>query len=83
MWSLINNYNNFFLDAAAATLLSEVVSKLPEEVREYMIPIIGSIIQNSETPEEANKTIKEFKKVAPEYIKYHYQTLHRTLHQSP
>ena len=54
-------------------------NKLPDEVRGYMEPIINNIIQNSETPEDANKAINQFKKVAPEYIFYHYQNLHKTL----
>jgi len=54
-------------------------AKLPDDVRTNMEPVIKNIIQNSETPEEANKRIKELKKVAPEYIYYHYQNLHKTL----
>lgn len=54
-------------------------SKLPERVRQYMAPIIKNIIQNSETPEDANRIISQFKKVAPEYIYYHYHNLHPVL----
>lgn len=54
-------------------------SKLPERVRQYMEPIIKNIIQNSETPEDANRIISQFKKVAPEYIYYHYHNLHSAL----
>jgi hypothetical protein len=57
-------------------------NKLPDEVREYMEPIIQNIIQNSETPVEANKAINQLRKVAPEYIFYHYQNLHPVLNRA-
>ena len=57
-------------------------SKLPDEVRGCMEPIIKNIIQNSETPEDANQAINQFKKVAPEYIFYHYQNLHPVLNKA-
>lgn len=65
------------LSEATGINISDWLSKLPEDVRKNVKPIIQWIIKSSELPEETyQKTVKKIHDIVPEYPKYHWRNLH-------
>lgn len=57
--------------------ISDWFSKLPEDVRNDVKPIIQWVLRSSELPEETyQKTVKKIHDIVPEYPKYHWRNLH-------
>jgi hypothetical protein len=60
--------------------IDDWVSKLPDDVKENVNPIINTILRNVESTEETkdihNKLIKYTHSLAPEYTYWHYRHLH-------
>ena len=65
--------------------IAEWVSKLPEDVKENVEPLIRDILKNIEPTEETkdinNKIIKTVHSIAPEYTYWHYRHLHPQVKQ--
>ncbi len=65
------------LSEATGINISDWFSKLPEDVRKDVKPIIQWVIRSSELPEETyQKTVKKIHDIVPEYPKYHWRNLH-------
>ncbi|MFA5777683.1 MAG: TIGR02391 family protein [Parcubacteria group bacterium] len=57
--------------------ITDWFSKLPEDIRVKMEPILSAITKESELPEEiANKAVKSIHEIVPEYPRYHWRHLH-------
>ena len=57
--------------------ISDWFSKLPEDIRKKIEPIVRAIIKDSELPEEINKkAVIELHGIAPEYPLLHWRHLH-------
>lgn len=65
------------LSEATGINISDWFSKLPEDVRKDVKPIIQWVIRSSELPEKTyQKTVKKIHDIVPEYPKYHWRNLH-------
>jgi len=52
-------------------------SKMPEEVRNQVEPILKSIVKDSELPQETiDEAAKKLHEIVPEYPKFHWRNLH-------
>lgn len=52
-------------------------SKLPEDIREKMSPILQAVVKDSELPEEViNAAAQKLHEIVPEYPRYHWRNLH-------
>ena len=52
-------------------------SKLPEDIRQKVDPIIKALVKDSELPPETNQdAIKKIHEIVPEYPTYHWRHLH-------
>ncbi|CEG12836.1 conserved hypothetical protein [groundwater metagenome] len=68
------------LSEATGVNIPEWFSKLPDDIREKIEPIIETIVKDSELPEETNqKVVKDLHKIIPEYPYYHWRHLHSAL----
>jgi uncharacterized protein (TIGR02391 family) len=55
----------------------EWYSKLPEEVRKKVQPVVDAIVKDAElAPEVRSSAVKNFHDIVPEYPKYHWRYLH-------
>jgi len=65
------------LSKATGVNISDWFSKLPEDIRKNVEPIIQWILKSSELPEETyQETVKKIHDIVPEYPKYHWRNLH-------
>ena len=52
-------------------------SKMPDDIREKIEPIIKTLVKDSELPPEANQeTVRNIHEIVPEYPRYHWRNLH-------
>lgn len=52
-------------------------SKLPDDIRKKVEPIVQAIVKDSELPDEANQeAVRNFHEIVPEYPRYHWRNLH-------
>jgi len=55
-------------------------SKLPEDIRTKIEPVIKIIVKDSELPAEAHQeAVRKIHEIVPEYPKYHWRHLHREI----
>jgi uncharacterized protein (TIGR02391 family) len=55
-------------------------SKLPEDIRTKIEPVIKTIMKDSELPEETHQeAVKKIHEIVPEYPKYHWRHLHQEI----
>jgi len=65
------------LSEATGINISDWFSKLPEDIRKKIEPIVQAIIKDSELPEEINKkAVSYLHGIAPEYPLLHWRHLH-------
>ena len=68
------------LSEATGINISDWFSKLPEDIRTKIEPVIKTIIKDSELPEEAHQeAVKKIHEIVPEYPKYHWRHLHQEI----
>lgn len=57
-------------------------NNLPEDIRKKMEPIIDSITERSELPEdERTNTVQKLHELIPDYPYYHWRHLHKSIHE--
>jgi uncharacterized protein (TIGR02391 family) len=62
--------------------ISEWLSLLPKEVRAIVEPLIDTIDEKAELPEEEMvDTIRKLHDLVPEYPNYHWRHLHKSIHE--
>ncbi len=55
-------------------------SKLPDDIRKKIEPVIKTIVKDSELPTEAHQeAVKKIHEIVPEYPKYHWRHLHQEI----
>jgi len=55
-------------------------SKLPEDIRKSVAPIIEAILKEAELPEETHqRAVQNLHQIVPEYPKYHWRHLHQEI----
>lgn len=65
------------ISEATGINISNWFDKLPDDIRKKIEPIIKTIVQDSELPEETHKdAVKKIHDIVPEYPKYHWRHLH-------
>lgn len=65
------------LTEATGINIPDWFSKLPEDIRTKIEPVIKTIIKDSELPAEAHQeAVKKIHEIVPEYPKYHWRNLH-------
>ena len=57
--------------------ITDWFSKLPDEIRKNVKPIVEAIVNDAElSGEKCSSVIKSFREIVPEYPKYHWRYLH-------
>lgn len=57
--------------------ISDWFSKLPEDIRKKVEPIVQALVKDSELPDETHQeAVRNFHEIIPEYPKYHWRHLH-------
>lgn len=65
------------LNDATGINVPEWLSKVPEEVKSKITPIVEAIVHDSELPEDTtNAAVKLVHDIVPEYPRYHWRHLH-------
>jgi len=60
--------------------ISDWFSKLPDDIRTKIEPVIKTIVKDSELPTEAHQeAVKKIHEIVPEYPKYHWRHLHQEI----
>jgi len=65
------------LSQATGINISDWFSKLPDDIRKKVEPIVQALVKDSELSEETNReVVRNFHEIIPEYPKYHWRHLH-------
>ncbi|MCL4498321.1 MAG: TIGR02391 family protein [Deltaproteobacteria bacterium] len=65
------------LSKSSGINVTDWLSKLPDDIREKMEPIIETFVKDSELPDETNlNTVRNIHYIVPEYPLYHWRHLH-------
>lgn len=65
------------LTAITGINIPDWFSKLPDDIRKKVEPIVQAIVKDSELPDEAHQeAVRNFHEMVPEYPRYHWRHLH-------
>jgi len=68
------------LSEATGINIHDWFSKLPDDIRKKVEPIIKTIVKDSELPERTHQeTVKKIHDIVPEYPTYHWRHLHQEI----
>lgn len=68
------------LSEATGINVTDWFGKLPDDIRQKIEPVIKTIMQDSELPEETHRdAVKKIHEIVPEYPKYHWRHLHQEI----
>lgn len=68
------------LSDATGINITDWFGKLPDDIRQKIEPVIKTIMQDSELPEETHRdAVKKIHEIVPEYPKYHWRHLHQEI----